>query len=50
MFRKEEQNGVEVKVDVTKIVKYCCIAAVCIVGIIFGTQTANKQLELEKRK
>ena len=49
MFHKEEPS-VDVKVDVTKIVKYSCFAAVCIVGIIFGTKVACKQLELEKRK
>ena len=49
MFQKEGPS-VEVKVDVTKIVKYCCFAAVCIIGIIFGTKVACKQLELEKRK
>lgn len=49
MNHKEEGVRVEVKVDVTKIVKYCCIAAVCIVGIIFGTQVAKNQLALEKR-
>lgn len=50
MNHNEEGTSVEVKVDVTKIVKYCCVAAVCIVGIIFGARVASSQLKLEKRK
>lgn len=30
--------NVTVQIDVTKIVKYLCISAVLIVGIIFGTR------------
>ncbi|MDK2808633.1 MAG: hypothetical protein PWP24_1370 [Clostridiales bacterium] len=47
---QETVPGVEVKVDVSKIVKYCCVATVCIFGIVFGTRTWIKQLELGKRK
>jgi len=36
---------VTVKVDVTKIVKYVCVASVFIIGIIFGTRCYNKILD-----
>jgi hypothetical protein len=43
------QNGeccdVKVTVEVSKIVKYVSVAAVLIVGIIFGTLTFRKMLE-----
>lgn len=43
------QNGeccdVKVTVEVGKIVKYLSVAAVLIVGIIFGTMTFRKMLE-----
>jgi hypothetical protein len=45
----ERTSGVEVKVDVAKIVKYCCLAGIVIVGIIFGTETWIKYLELKKK-
>ncbi|MFA9463999.1 MAG: hypothetical protein ACERKN_06865 [Velocimicrobium sp.] len=50
MNQKEESPSIEVKVDFTKIVKYCCIATVCVVGIICGTRFSYKMAELEKRK
>lgn len=37
--------NVKVTVEVSKIVKYLSIAAVLIVGIIFGTRTFRKMLE-----
>lgn len=37
--------NVKVTVEVNKIVKYLSIAAVLIVGIIFGTRTFRKMLE-----
>ncbi|WP_343210485.1 hypothetical protein [Anaerolentibacter hominis] len=40
----KEDYRVDVTVDVTKIVKYCCVCAVCIVGIIFGVNTYIKML------
>lgn len=51
MFKKDnslptkEGTSVTVLVDVTKIVKYSCIAAICIVGIIFGTRCYQKMLD-----
>jgi hypothetical protein len=45
----ERTSGVEVKVDVAKIVKYCCLAGIVIVGIIFGTEAWLKYLELKKK-
>jgi hypothetical protein len=42
---KENGSSVTVHVDVTKIVKYVCIAGICIVGIIFGTRCYQKMLE-----
>ncbi|CUH92140.1 hypothetical protein [Herbinix luporum] len=44
-----EQGGssVKVSVDVTKIVKYVCIAGVLIVGIIFGSKCFSNLLEDE---
>lgn len=44
MCKKETHPAVEVKVDVTKIVKYVCIAGVCIVAIIFGVNCMKKLL------
>ena len=44
MCQKETHPAVEVKVDVTKIVKYVCIAGVCIVAIIFGVNCMKKLL------
>ncbi|MDF2539037.1 MAG: putative rane protein [Herbinix sp.] len=41
----ETGSSVTVKVDVTKIVKYVCIAGIFIVGIIFGTKCCHKMLE-----
>ena len=44
-----QENGsecnVNVNVEVNKIVKYLSIAAVLIVGIIFGTMTFRRMLE-----
>lgn len=40
-----EEIGVCVKVDVAKIVGYCCMASVMIVGIIFGTGIYKKIIE-----
>ena len=37
--------NVNVNVDVPKIVKYCCIAGVMIVWIIFATKNFRKMLE-----
>ncbi len=37
--------NVKVTVEVSKIVKYLCIAGVLIVGIIFGTKTFLSMLE-----
>ena len=45
----EEENKVTVSVDVTKIVKYCCMAAVMIVGTIFGTTAFMKLLEKQEK-
>ncbi|MBQ3600961.1 MAG: hypothetical protein II992_07160 [Lachnospiraceae bacterium] len=39
------EAGVEVKVDVTKIVKYACIAATVIIGIIFGGKCISAYIE-----
>lgn len=39
---REEGSKVEVKVDVTKIVKYVCITGAVIVGIIFGSRCVTK--------
>lgn len=38
MCRQEKENGsvIKIEVNVTKIVKYVCMAGVLIVGIIFG--------------
>lgn len=46
---EKEKTSVEVKVDVAKIVKYCVIAGVAIVGVIFGTRAWLKAMELEKK-
>lgn len=40
---------VEVKVEVAKIVEYCALAGIIIVGIIFGTRAWIKSLELEQK-
>jgi hypothetical protein len=37
-------SRVTVNVDVTRIVKYVCIAGVLIVGIIFGTRFCHKNI------
>lgn len=37
--------SVNVLVDVPKIVKYLCFAAITIVGIIFGTRCYHKMIE-----
>lgn len=37
--------NVNVNVDVPKIVKYCCIAGVLIVGIIFGSKCFRKLMD-----
>ena len=42
---KQEENGITVSIDVTKIVKYCCTASVLIVGIIFGSSVLKKYVE-----
>ncbi|WP_154515778.1 hypothetical protein [Velocimicrobium porci] len=41
----EEESKVFVSVDVTKIVKYCCVASVLIVGTIFGSSVLKKYVE-----
>jgi hypothetical protein len=41
---KESGSLVTVNVDVTKIVKYVCIAGIFVVGIIFGTRCYQKLL------
>lgn len=45
----KEAVSVEVKVDVARIVKYCALAGIAIVGIIFGTRAWIKAMEIEKR-
>ena len=45
-----EEARVEVRVDVAKIVKYCCATAIVIVGIIFGTKTWLDYLGLEQKE
>jgi len=46
-----EKSGSSLNIDVTKIVKYVCIAGVLIVGIVFGTmcymKILNKHNELD---
>ena len=42
---KDAGTSVTVKVDVTKIVRYACVASVFIIGIIFGTRCYNKMLD-----
>jgi hypothetical protein len=37
--------NVNVTVDVPKIVKYCCVTGILIVGIIFGTRCFRTMLE-----
>lgn len=41
----ETKPSVTVEVNVTKIVKYACIASVLIIGIIFGTTCYQKVLK-----
>jgi len=41
---KDIDSTVTVSVDVTKIVKYVCIAGVFIVGIVFGNRCYQKML------
>ena len=45
---KREDNATKpaviIEVNVTKIVKYACIASVLIIGIIFGTKCYSKIL------
>jgi hypothetical protein len=41
----DEGSSVKVTVEVSKIVKYLSVAAVLIVGIIFGTMTFRKMME-----
>lgn len=38
-------SSVNISVDVTKIVKYTCCAAIVIVGIIFGTKCYQKMID-----
>lgn len=40
----ETKPAVTIEVNVTKIVKYACIASVLIIGIIFGTKCYCKIL------
>lgn len=46
-----EKSGSSLNIDVTKIVKYVCIAGVLIVSIVFGSmcylKTINKGKELD---
>lgn len=46
---EKKKASVEVKVDVAKIVKYCVIAGVVIVGIVFGTKIWIKNMELQQK-
>lgn len=41
----ESETSVEVKVDVTKIVKYVCIAGAVIVAVIFGSKCVDEYLK-----
>lgn len=41
----EENATVNVKVDVTRIVKYVCFTAIIVVGIIFGSKYCYKILK-----
>lgn len=45
---EEVDVNVKVNVDVGKIVKYVCITAVLIVGIIFGTNCYNNMLSNDR--
>lgn len=49
MCDNNSETKVEVKVEVSKIVKYCCVAGVLIVGIIFGASVITKLLENWKK-
>jgi hypothetical protein len=42
---KDTGSSVTVKVDVTKIVRYVCVSAIFIVGIIFGTRCYHQILD-----
>ena len=42
------EANVDVKVDVTKIVKYACIAATVSVGVIFGSKCIGAYIEKNK--
>lgn len=44
----ENETKVEVKVDVTKIVKYVCIASAIIIAVIFGSSCAKAYMERTK--
>lgn len=44
-FLDAKKSGVTVDVNVTRIVKYICIASVLIVGIIFGTRCYRDMLK-----
>lgn len=41
----ESGTNVTVTVDVTRIVKYVCVAGIFIVGIIFGTKCYHRMME-----
>ncbi len=43
-IQEPAESGVSVKVDVTKIVKYVCIAGVVIVSVIFITKCLSNIL------
>ncbi|WP_313134459.1 hypothetical protein [Anaerocolumna sp.] len=43
-----EKSGSSLNIDVTKIVKYVCIAGVMIVAIIFGTRCYLKMINKDK--
>ena len=46
----DSETSVEVKVDVTKIVKYVCIAGAVIVAVIFGSKCAKAYFESVQEK
>lgn len=48
-FHEDGDSKAVVRVDVTRIVKYCCVASVLIVGIIFGASVFNKMLEKQEK-
>ncbi|MEG1459186.1 MAG: hypothetical protein RR056_02095 [Acetivibrio sp.] len=51
MTKKEQGTdvGVRVDVNVAKIVKYCCVTAILIVGIVFGANLVSQWLKEQKR-